>query len=331
MNRWIRRGLAASAVLAMLAGTAVIAGLQLADERMNRRLEIAGHDLPLPTDATHLERGRYLYTTRGCADCHGANGGGRVFVDDGSVRLKGPNITAGSGGVTGAYRVVDWERTLRHGVKPDGRPLRVMPSQDYARLTDDDLGALVAHVRALPAVAGSGAEVRLPLPARVLYGFGQIPDAASLIDHGLPPAQPVAEGVTLEHGRYVAAMCVGCHGPQLAGGRIPGGPPDWPAAADLRPVAGGVMSTRYTDAQRLTTMLRSGRRPDGSAIAVMPFESLRHLSDVDAAALQHYLASLDAPGATRAAPRSAMAEPAEPAAADPARPAAPAPATTRGG
>lgn len=307
MNPWIRRGLAATTVLAMLAGTAVIAGLQLADERMNRRLVIAPHELPLPTDVQHLERGRYLYTTRGCADCHGADGGGRVFVDDGSVRLKGPNITAGAGSVTTDYRVADWERTLRHGVKPDGRPLRVMPSQDYARLTDDDLGALVAHVRALPAVAGSGADVRLPLPARVLYGFGQIPDAASLIDHSLPPARPVAEGVTLAHGRYVASMCIGCHGPQLAGGRIPGGPPDWPAAADLRPVAGGVMTTRYTDAQRLTAMLRSGRRPDGTAIAVMPFESLRHLSDVDAAALQLYLSSPQVQGAPGAAPRSAMA------------------------
>lgn len=305
MNRWIRLSLGATTVLAMLAGTAVIAGLQLADERMNRRIDIAAHELTLPSDASHLARGRYLYTTRGCADCHGADGAGRVFVDDGSVRLKGPNITAGTGSVTTTYRVADWERTLRHGVKPDGRPLRVMPSQDYARLTDEDLGALVAHVRALPPVPGSGAEVRLPMVARVLYGFGQIPDAASLIDHSLPPAQPVAEGVTLEHGRYVASMCIGCHGPQLAGGRIPGAPPDWPAAADLRPVDGGVMRTRYTDARQLTAMLRSGRRPDGTAIAVMPFDSLKHLSDVDAAALQHYLASLQAPGATAASPAAA--------------------------
>ena len=34
------------------------------------------------------------------------------------------------------------------------------------------------------------------LPARVLYGFGAIPDAASRIDHNLPPQKPVAEGVS---------------------------------------------------------------------------------------------------------------------------------------
>lgn len=295
MNRWIHRGLLATATLGMLAGTAVIAGLQMADERMNRRLDIPPHTLALPTDAAALERGRYLYASRGCADCHGANGGGRAFIDEGALRIKGPNISPGPGSVVAAYRVADWERALRHGVKPDGRPLRIMPSQDYARLTDADLGALVAHVRALPPVAGTGAEVMLPLPARVLYGFGQMPDAAALIDHRLPPAQPVPEAVSVEHGRYVAGMCIGCHGPQLAGGRIPGAPPHWPAAPDLRQVPGGVMATHYADAQRLQAMFRSGRRADGTAIQVMPFEALRHLSDVDTAALQRYLASL-APG-----------------------------------
>ncbi len=292
MNRWIHRGLLATVALGMLAGTAVIAGLQMADERMNRRLDVPLHTLTLPTDAAALARGRYLYASRGCVDCHGADGAGRTLVDQGSLRIKGPNISPGPGSVVTAYRVADWERALRHGIRPDGRPLRIMPSQDYARLTDADLGALVAHVRALPPVPGGAAEVKLPLPARVLYGFGLVPDAAALIDHQLPPAQPVPEGVNLAHGRYVAAMCIGCHGPQLAGGRIPGAPPDWPAAPDLRQVPGGVMATHYTDAQRLRAMFRSGRRADGSVIRVMPFESLQQMNEVDTAALQHYLATL---------------------------------------
>ena len=99
------------------------------------------------------------------------------------------------------------------------------------------------------------------------------------------------------HGRYVANMCQGCHGPRLHGGKVTGGAPDWPEAADLTPGAGHAM-TRYTDAGAFARMLRSGRRPDGSAVAVMPFESLSKLSDVDVQALHAYLQTLQPSGAT---------------------------------
>jgi hypothetical protein len=101
----------------------------------------------------------------------------------------------------------------------------------------------------------------------------------------------VAEGVTLEHGRYVANTCKGCHGPELAGGKVPGGPPDWPPAARL---AGGPDSVmpRYPDADALIKMFRTGRRPDGSVVKVMPFESFSKMSETDLRALHLYLKSL---------------------------------------
>ena len=292
MSPWIRRGALAVTTIAALAGAAVLAGEQLARRKENRRIELSVAAVAVPGDAPALERGRYLYASRGCADCHGANGAGRVFVDDGKgLKLAGPNISPGAGSVVAAYQPVDWVRTVRHGVKPDGRPLRVMPSDDYNRLTDADLGAVVAYVKSLPPTAGGGAVIELPLAARVLYGFGLIPDAASKIDHNLPPAAPVAEGVTIEHGRYVAAMCQGCHGPTFAGGKIPGGAPDWPAAARLTPGPDSAMN-RYADAESMQRMFKSGQRADGSALQVMPFSSLRELSDVDTRALFLFLKAL---------------------------------------
>ena len=291
MNQWIRRSLlAAGAVVVAGAGIAGF-GLVKAQARMDRHVAIAAYDFAIPTDAASIERGRYLFSTRGCVDCHGADGAGRAFIDDGSMRVKGANISPGPGSVVQKYAAADWDRTLRHGVKPDGRPVLVMPSEDYNRLTDVDLGALVAYVRGLPPAAGGAAELVLPAPMRVLYGLGQIPDAASIIDHQRKPTAPVAEGATLEHGAYVSAMCIGCHGEHLSGGTIPGGPPSWPAAANLTPGAGSVMP-RYADAAALQTMLRQGKRPDGSAIAVMPFDSFKHITDTDVAALYLYLKGL---------------------------------------
>ncbi len=69
-------------------------------------------------------------------------------MNDGKgMRLAGPNITPGEGNVVARYTPEDRVRTLRHGVKPDARPVFVMPSEDYNRLTDEDLGALVAYVK----------------------------------------------------------------------------------------------------------------------------------------------------------------------------------------
>jgi mono/diheme cytochrome c family protein len=293
MKTWIRRSLLGLATLALLGGGAVLVGEQLALQRSQRHIDVNPQPVALRSDPAAVERGRYLYTSRGCGDCHGADGAGRSFVQADGLHLAGANITPGEGSVVTAYRPLDWVRTLRHGVKPDGTPLRVMPSEDYNRLTDDDLASIVAYVRQLPPARGGAAVVQLPLPARVMYGFGLIPDAADKIDHRLPPSTPVAEGVTVEHGRYVAQMCKGCHGTQLAGGRIPGAPPDWPAASSLLPGADSALE-RYPDAASMVSMFRTGQRPDGTPVRVMPFQALGQLSDTDARALHLYLKSLSA-------------------------------------
>lgn len=283
-------GIVVGLVVALIAGVAVFGWLQ-ADRKMTRRVEVAVAPLALPTEAAAIERGRYLFNSRGCAECHGADGGGHKAIDGGGLLVVAPHISPGPGSLTAAYAVEDWVRAIRHGVKPDGRPLMIMPSEDYNRLTDADVGALVAFLRQMPPVAGQAAVLQLPPPVRVFYGLGLIQDAAAKIDHGLAPAAPVPEGATAEHGRYVAQMCVGCHGAGYGGGKIPGGPPDWPAAANLTPGAGGAMGA-YGDADGFIAMMRSGKRPDGSAIAVMPFASLSQLSDVDLRGLHAFLRTL---------------------------------------
>jgi len=291
-RRWLKRGVLALLVLVALAAAALFAGEQLARQKMQRKLDIAVKAVPYRADAAAVERGRYLFASRGCVDCHGAQGNGRVFLDDGKgMRIAGPNISPGPGGVVAGYAPEDWVRAIRHGVARGGRPLMVMPSEDYNRLTDEDLASLVAYIRQLAPVQGGAAVVELPLPVRAFYGFGLMHDAAAKIDHALPPAQPVADGVNVAHGAYVANMCLGCHGARLAGGKIPGGPPDWPAAAKLTPGADSAMP-RYPDADAFTRMFKTGNRPDGTPIKVMPFGSLGQMNDTDVRALFLYLKSL---------------------------------------
>ncbi len=289
MKRWIKWTAGSALLLGAVFVATAACGLYLAEEKRNRTIDIKPRPVAYTTDAQTIERGRYLYASRGCNDCHGAQGAGREFVNDGKgTRLAGPNITPA--GVVARYQPEDWNSVIRHGVKPNGRPVLVMPSEDYNRLTNDDLNALVSYMRQFSPQEGTNtaAVVDLPRLTWVLYGLGAIPDAAARIDHQLAPSRPVPAGVTVASGQYVANMCIGCHGADLAGGKIPGGPPDWPAASDIRPGKDGAMA-RYANSARFVTMLRTGKRPDGTPIQVMPFESLGQLSDVDAQALYLFL------------------------------------------
>jgi mono/diheme cytochrome c family protein len=293
MNKWMKRaGFGAVGLVALVAATVVVAA-KLGDRKAQRHVEVKLQSLPLRSDAASIERGRYLFLSRGCTECHGVDGGGKDVVNDGKgFLIHAPNITPAAGSVVATYGADDWERTIRHGVAPGGRPLLIMPSEDYNRFTNEDLGAMVAFLRQMPAASGGGAAVQLPLPVRALYGVGLIRDAAEKIDHTLPPSTPVAEGVTAKHGAYVANACIGCHGEGLSGGKIPGAPPEWPAAANLTPGDGSAMRA-YADAQAFAAMMRSGKRPDGSAVSpVMPFVALKEMNDTDLQAIYLHLKSL---------------------------------------
>jgi mono/diheme cytochrome c family protein len=278
--------------LAVLGVATVVMGKSAGERKLTRKISIAVAPVAVSTEPARIEQGRYLFNTRGCADCHGANGAGKTVIQEGEMLVTSPNITTGGNSVTTAYKVEDWVRTVRHGVKPNGNPVMIMPSEDYNRLTDDDMGAIIAYVRQLPPAAGAAPVVRLPTPIKVLYALGAIKDESEKIDHALPPSKPVAPAVSVAHGAYVANTCMGCHGTHLSGGKIPGAPPTWPAPANLTPGKGSVMP-RYPTAEVFMATLRSGRRPDGSPISkVMPFDSLKQMTDTDVLALYAFLKTL---------------------------------------
>ena len=273
------------------AGLALLASV-MSERKRERAIDVSVAPVAYVSDDAARARGKYLFESRGCAECHGADGRGIVVIDSGGLYVKSPNISPGPGSVVDKYTEVDWVRTIRHGVKPDKHPVIIMPSKDYNRLTDADLAALVAYTRSLPPVSGEGATIRFPLIVKALYAAGKINDDAAEIDHALPPPTPVPDAVSTEHGKYVANMCLGCHGSNLSGGPIPGTPPEWPPAANLTPGAGSAMP-RYDTPEKFVAMLRTGKRPDASAVSgVMPFASLKNLNDTDVAAVYMYLKSL---------------------------------------
>jgi mono/diheme cytochrome c family protein len=244
-----------------------------------------------------LERGKHLVQSRyGCVGCHGENFGGGVMIDDPAMgRILGPNLTPGKGSATAGFRAANWDRIVRHAVKPDGKPA-LMPSQDFQRMSDQELSDIIVFIRSQPPIDRQVPEPALGPVGKLLVATGKFTLFADLIeaDDAPHPKTPPEAAPTVAFGRHVAATCMGCHRPDLGGGPIIGGDPSWPPAANLTPGPGGLGG--WTFAQ-FTTALREGKRPDGTALRppmseLAPFA--RKMTEVELQALWNYLRSIPA-------------------------------------
>lgn len=245
----------------------------------------------IPAGPEAVARGKHIATTRGCADCHGADFGGKtVFENPAMGRVDAPNLTRGQGGLGADYRDEDFVRAIRHGVARDGRGFFMMPSTEYSIFSDADLGALIAYLRTLPAVDRARGPVNLGPIARMLTAAGTIKLAAQEIDHGSVKPAVVTPAVSADYGHYVANGCIGCHGPNLSGGKIAVGPPEWPPAANLTPHAEGRVA-KWSETDFIQTM-RTGKRPDGTELDPAMPRAFGGLDDTELRAIWAYLKTL---------------------------------------
>jgi mono/diheme cytochrome c family protein len=291
MMRWLVRGLGGLLLLALVLAAGVFFESQ---RRLGRTIEVSAAEIELPDadDTDALERGEHLAVIRGCAGCHGADYGGETVVDDPAVGfLHAPNLTAGAGSVVDGYETEDWVRAIRHGVARDGRPLIMMPSEEYTVMDETDLGAMIAYLGTMPEVDRASPELRVGPMARVLLLKGDIQLAADHIDHVRPIKRAPSPNDLVAYGEYLATTCTGCHGPEFSGGKIPGAPPDWPESANLTPhEETGLGGWSESD---FVTTLRTGRRPDGRALSeVMPVAQFGQFKAGEMRALWSYLQSL---------------------------------------
>lgn len=285
---FIRVGLA---LMCLLAIATLAAAWFTSEHALDQRFEIADPRLPAAgPDA--VDHGRHIYESRGCADCHGLRGEGRVVMDVPPVRMVSSNLTpAGKGRL---YDGDAFARAIRHGVGHDGRPLRLMPVIDYAEMSDDDAAALVTYLQALPAVDHDPGSTDIRWLGRLLYLAGQIDLVpGERVDHAPRVRSAPAVAMTADYGGYLAHTCRGCHGADYRGQRVPGTPPEMPAASDLTALRD------WRDADFLRVM-REGIRPDGRVLhPLMPWQAFRTMTDDELGALWLYFDGLKEAGTRR--------------------------------
>jgi len=156
--------------------------------------------IPDPPAGDQVALGRYINTSFDCYACHSADftkmdiaepeksagfmGGGNTVIDIAGRPVRTANLTMDPETGIGAWTEEQFVRTLRSGIRPDGRPLRY-PMVPQVEFTDRELSAVYAYLKTVPVIRN---------------------DVPRNFD---PPVEADAgEGQTL----YYHYQCVSCHG-----------------------------------------------------------------------------------------------------------------------
>jgi mono/diheme cytochrome c family protein len=283
-------------LLGVLVGILIlaVAGVYLVtNARIIRTYDIPLAKIAVPTGREAIANGEHIATIRACNGCHGPDMGGSTLIENPAIGyFYPPNLTTGQGGVLSHYDDAQLVRAIRHGIGYDDKPLLLMPAHEFYVLSDEDLGAVIAYIRAQPPVDHEIPESTVGPLARLLFLSGQFPLLpAEMIDHDAPrPAAP-EPGITAEYGEYLAVICQSCHQPDFAGGPVPGAQPDDPPAPNLTP--GGELAG-WTEADFITT-IRTGITPSGRQLdPLMPAEQFAKMTDDELKAVWLFLQSLPA-------------------------------------
>jgi len=259
---------------------AYVAAYARSEALLRHTYEIPAASISVPTDSESVIEGRRLATIHGCfAGCHGKEAEGGVLFDQPIIaHLVAPNLTA----AVRKYSDAELAVAIRHGLRPDGHSMVVMPSEGFILLTDEDLGRIIAFLKSLPAVDGPSPGFSLGPAGRVGFAIGKFKLVAQLIAETVPPPEATSEEAT--YGRYLArTSCVQCHGTDLRGTSNP----DF-TSPDLQVV------TAYSP-EAFTELLRAGVAIGKRKLGVMGAwaqNNLSQLTDAEIAALYSYLHAL---------------------------------------
>jgi mono/diheme cytochrome c family protein len=277
MKRLLRRTGIAIGALAVLGTIAFVVVYVLSERILGRTFEVPTVAISIPTDPAAIDEGRRLAIIRGCfGGCHGRQVEGVVMFDDPMIgRVVAPNLTA----AVRKYSDSELGGIIRHGVRPGGRSMMVMPAEAFVLLTDEDLGRILAFLKSLPAIDGPGPSVSMGPLGRLGLAIGQFKPVTELIAVTVPPPEATSEQAS--RGRYLArTICAQCHGTSLRGDSNP----DF-TSPSLQVVAA------YSP-EAFTQLMRTGEALGGRTLATMTPWARQHLSyltDSEINSLYNYL------------------------------------------
>lgn len=266
------------------------------------------------TNASAIERGKYLATAGNCMTCHTTEGGepfagGRAFVTPFGT-VYSTNITSDTNAGIGGWTQAQFGAALREGVRPNGEHLYpFFPYTAYTKMTDADVAALFAYIKTVKPVESSAPANELSFPYNQRWALG-IWKAFFFEEGRFIPDRSQSE--QWNRGKYLVdglGHCSACHSPRnflgaeksamaMTGGglmhSIPNGELRVWAGTNLTAATTGLASWPL---QEIASYLKTGRNAFVETFGPMDevvLNSTRHLTEADTMAMATYLKSLPA-------------------------------------
>jgi mono/diheme cytochrome c family protein len=174
-------------------------------------------------------------------------------------------------------------RAIRSSVDSDGRWLVIMSYTNAGKLSDEDIRAVIAYIRSLPAIGKptDNQPDHLNLLGIAMLGAGMLPmgNPVSISPITAPPAS-----ATSLYGEYILSYqdCRSCHGTKLTGG-VPG---------QLGPLGPDLNLVKQWKLEQIATM-RTGVDPNGHELSKeMPWQPIGRMSDEELNSVYEYLTHL---------------------------------------
>jgi mono/diheme cytochrome c family protein len=269
---------------------------------------------------SQIERGEYLALAGNCASCHTtADGGfmaGGLAFETPFGRIYSTNITPDNESGIGNWTAEQFLNSMRHGVRPDGEHLYpVFPYTAFTKVTDEDIAALFAYLKSIPAVHQETPEndIMFPFSQRSLMSIWK----SMFFDEGAFRADD-EQSAEWNRGAYLVealAHCGACHSPRnYLGAEHPdmamtgGVYTDKVRSGNLRPWSAPNLTSAPSGLglwphEEVVAYLKTGINSYVETFGPMNeviLNSTRHLSEDDVNAMAVYLKSLPSKGVSAA-------------------------------
>ncbi|HZS34618.1 MAG TPA: cytochrome c [Methylomirabilota bacterium] len=257
-----------------------------------------------------VTRGRYVFAAAGGCGCHTEKG---KPVNSGGRRYDGPFGTVYSANITpdrqtgiGGWTDEQIITAIRLGRRPNGeRLVPVHPYPVFNGMAEEDLRALVAFLRSLPAVNRPTPPKRITVP---LFETVFLPGwLAAFAPRETPP--PTAPTAGLARGEYLVravSHCGECHTPRgvtqaTDNARFLGGNQHGPENSTVPNITPDRETGLTWSEEEIAEYLATGNKPDGDVAGGLMAEVIegtaagyKDLSQADRLAIARYLKSIPA-------------------------------------